>query len=397
MKTNVLFVIPSLGVGGAEKSLVELLNQLNYDDYHVDLLLFRTTGIFTNQINKKVNIIKLDEIEELLMFNGKKSIKNLIKRKKYYFVFKKIIISIIFKIFGKFINDSSLFWSNFHKYFKINKKEYDVAIAYLQGICAYYTIDKTIAKKKILWMHTDYGKYSKNSKHDKNYNGKFQEVVTVSKSACNDFIEHHPKMEKHVHVIHNIIDTQSIIELSKEPNEINNDQINIVSVGRLHYAKGFDLVIPALKQLINDGFNIKWYVVGEGKERQNLNKIINENNLVDYCYLLGAKVNPYSYINSADIYLQSSRYEGYCITLAEARTLCKPIVSTDFLGANEQLKHLKTGLIVKCNTENIYHGLKKLIEDEVFRNTLIKNLAEESTENRNEILKVYDLIGKKNN
>lgn len=392
LKKKVLFIIPSLGVGGAEKSLSELLNNFDHNKYDIHLLMFRPEGKFLKKIDKKVNIRHIDFEEKLLMTNGKKSIKELLKRKKYLLVLKKIRISIIYRLFRKQINESSLFWGNFSNYFKKNEIEYDVAIAYLQGICAYYTIDKINAKRKILWMHTDYDSYSKKSELDKNYNKKFQDIVTVSESARVNFVKYYPEMKEHVHVIYNMINKESILKLSKEPNEIDKRNLNIVSVGRLHYAKGFDLVIPAMSRLRNEGYKFKWFIIGEGPERKKLTKEIKKYNLVNTCILLGEKENPYKYMKSADIYLQPSRYEGYCITLAEAIVLGKPIITTNFFGAQEQVKDQFTGLIIEANEKEIYQSLSKLINDKSLRYELILNLKNEIKNNINQISKVYKLI-----
>lgn len=392
MKKKILFVIPKLGIGGAEKSLIELLDRFNYNNYCVDLLLFQPEGELLKKVNKNVNLIYLSTKEQFIVQNIKKSYRNLIKTKEYTILLKKVIVSIVYRLFKRKINDSALFWRVFNSLFEKNDRGYDVAISYLQGISAYYTIDKVNAKKKILWMHTDYSQYNKNSYYDKKYNSKYDAVVTVSENAMKNFIHNHPDMSNKVKVIYNIVDTNNILKLANIPNELDKNTFKIVSVGRLHYAKGFDLVIPAISKLINDGINVKWYVIGEGPERSKLEKLIRKYNLNNTCYLLGSKENPYTYINSADLYLQSSRYEGYCITLTEAKILNKPIVTTDFFGAREQIEHMKTGLIVNCTVNDIYYGLRKLIIDKDLRNKIIRNVSELSIDNSNEITKVYELI-----
>lgn len=392
MKKKILFIIPRLGIGGAEKSLIELLNKFDYNNYDVDLLMFLKEGPLLEEVNKNVKILELPRDEQLLIMNVKKSFRILMKSFRFNILAKKLFLSLIYRLIRKKINDSALFWKFNKKSFSVFPKKYDVAISYLQGISSYYGIDKVKAKKKILWMHTDYNEFSKNSKLDKIYCKKFDTVITVSEKAKETFVAHNPDMEGKVHVIYNLINRDKVIELSKLPNEIDQTKFNIVSVGRLHYSKGFDLVIPAIKKIVDEGYDVKWYVIGKGPEKKNLEKLIRNYRLSNNCFLLGEKQNPYTYINSSDIYLQSSRYEGYCITLAEARLLNKPIVTTDFAGAKEQIKHLETGFIVKCNSDDIYRGLKALITDNNIRKRFSKNLAKENTYENNQVLILYNLL-----
>lgn len=390
MPKKVLFIIPALGIGGAEKSLIELLRRFNYEKYEIDLLLFQQEGPLVDKVNKNVNLLYLPRNEQLIFMNLSKSFKSLIKLHKYNIIFKKALLSIIVRLFKNKVNNSAIFWKVFNNSFQKNPNSYDIAISYLQGTAAYYTIDKINAKKKILWMHTDFSQFNKKSRLDKNYNKKFDSVVTVSEMARKNFIKHHPEMAMRVFVVYNMIDKNKIIEMAKEPNEMSKNSFNIVSVGRLHYAKGFDLVIPVIRKIKSRGLNVKWYVIGEGPERRKLEYLIKKYNLNNDCYLLGTKKNPYTYINSADLYLQSSRYEGYCITLAEAKVLQKPIITTNFFGAKEQINHMINGLIVNCTVEDIYNGLVKLILDESIRKRFINNISIQN--NDNEINKVYKLI-----
>ena len=181
--------------------------------------------------------------------------------------------------------------------------------------------------------------------------------------------------------------------MSLEKSNIKKDHgLNLVTVGRLTIQKGYDIAIDAARILKEKNLIFKWYFIGEGPERIKLEKMIEEYYLQDNVILKGMQINPYKYINDADIYVQTSRFEGYCITLAEARMLDKPIVTTDFDVVHDQIKHEENGLIVEMNPESIVDAIIKLVEDRNLTTYIISNLKKEKKGNVEEIKKFYKII-----
>ena len=170
------------------------------------------------------------------------------------------------------------------------------------------------------------------------------------------------------------------------------DGIKIVTVGRLSREKGQDLAINALLKLKQDGYKVRWYCVGEGNARDEYEKLIKEKNLEGNFILLGANPNPYPYIKKSDIYVQTSRHEGYCLTLAEAKCLCKPIVTTNFIGAYEQIKNKINGFIVNQNEDDIYEKIKFIIDNNYIRDKFISNLNNTKLNTVNNVNKLLDYI-----
>ena len=146
------------------------------------------------------------------------------------------------------------------------------------------------------------------------------------------------------------------------------------------------------KRLIDDGYNIKWYWIGEGLEIDYLNFYLKESKLENRFIFLGPKSNPYPYIRDCDIYVQPSKMEGYCTTVVEARCFNKPMVITDVGGSREQIKDNFTGFIVNCTEDDIYKKLKLLINDKNLRTKFTNNLSKEGIDTRNEVNKLYELI-----
>lgn len=378
MKKRVLFVIPAMNIGGAEKSLIELSKVINYNQYSVDLLLLESGGVLLDKIDKRMNVLYADDYTRYLLKGFKESIKYLFQKKKIKDICKRFLLTVKNR-YNKTHNIAYIMWKLFKDSIAKYTEEYDIAIAYLQGISEYYVIDKTTAGKKILWMHTSFSAHSENNYTEKQYIDKFDRIVCVSKESKNDFVDLFPSKESSTDVFYNIVNQQEINTLadSEKPVLPNKGKFNIVSVGRLHNAKGYDISISAFKKIFSENPETRFYIIGDGPEKEKLEKIITDNNLNEVCYLLGSMVNPYPYIKEADLILQASRYEGYCIVLAEAKALYKPILSTDFFGAKEQLSDGETGKIVECNSEKIAHACKELILNKSELDRFSKNLKKQ--------------------
>ena len=173
---------------------------------------------------------------------------------------------------------------------------------------------------------------------------------------------------------------------------MNDDKVNILSIGRLHGQKGFDIAIDACKILIDSGYNACWYVIGEGKERKKLEELIEKNNLKNNFKLLGLKSNPYKYLKACDIYVQPSRYEGKSVAIDEAKILCKPIVVTNFSTVYDQIEDSRTGIITEMNDISLSKGIESLIDNKELKKYINSNLRRLSLENEKEINKLYGLI-----
>ncbi|PGL70333.1 glycosyltransferase [Bacillus sp. AFS055030] len=392
MKKNILFIMSNLNCGGAEKALISLLETMNYKDYSVDLLLFKHEGIFYSKVPNQVNII--NEMPEYRYFEMplKKAIKECFKLGKYKLAFSRIKAGFIFKTEKNRVRCDQRVWKYLSNAFIPLNKQYDVAIGYLENNPVYFCIDKVIARKKIGFIHNDYDKLGMNPEIDKYYFEKLDNIVTVSTECGNVLKKRFPMYKNKVKVMHNIVSPKMINEMSNEEIELNFKGITLVSIGRLNNQKGFDMAIEACKNLIESGYKVKWYIIGEGEERKKLEKLIEEHKLHDSFILLGIKTNPYPYIRNADIYIQPSRFEGKSIAIDEAKILRKPIVVTNFSTVKDQIRNYENGIIVKMEAISISDGIKKLIDDANLRNKLINNLSNERLGTESEIEKLYVML-----
>ncbi|PEB56277.1 glycosyl transferase [Bacillus pseudomycoides] len=392
MKKNILFVINNLNCGGAEKALISLLETIDYSMYNVDLFLFKHEGLFFNKIPQQVNL--LEEPFEYKYFDMpiKKAIMDCVKKGRIDIALARLCAGYIFKNEENKARCEQRVWKYISRSLKTISKKYDVAIGYLEKNPVYFCIDNVKANKKIGFIHNDYDKLGMDPDIDMKYLDKLDKMVTVSEECARVLRQRFPAYKQKVEVMYNIVSPNIINKMSLEKVDMREKGIKIVSVGRLNYQKGFEMAIETCKGLNKNGYEITWYVIGEGEERARLEKMIEENNLRGMFILLGIKENPYPYIKNADIYVQPSRFEGKSIAIDEAKILRKPIVVTNFSTAEDQIKNEENGIIVEMNSHAISEGIKKLIDNEELRNKLISNLLKEKLGTESEIEKLYTLF-----
>jgi glycosyltransferase involved in cell wall biosynthesis len=395
MKKKILFMVINMNVGGTEKALLNMISEIPKAEYDITILMLEKYGGFLNFIQTGVNIEYVKgykDIKDLLNLPPKTvAIKFLIKGK----VLKSFNI-MLFHLFSKVMKDRGIFFKYLLKNYPMIKEEYDVAVAYAgpMDFISYFIVNKIKAKKKIQWIHFDITKIGFNYYFAAKIYKKFDKIFVVSNEAKNKFINILPKLIERTDVFFNIVSSNIIHSQSKEGKGFNDnfDGLRILTVGRLTKEKGHDLAIRVQAMLIKNGFRVKWYCLGEGSSRKVYEKLIEEYNLQDHFILLGSDPNPYPYIDQCDIYVQPSRYEGYCITLLEAKCLKKPIVTTDVNGAKEQITDGETGLIVNINEMEIYESVKKLINNRDLRRQFSENLGKESIDNTLEMKKIKSII-----
>ncbi|UKM63958.2 glycosyltransferase [Flavobacteriaceae bacterium GSB9] len=379
---NIVFIIESLNCGGAEKSLVTLLQNFNYEKYNVDLVLFNKNGDFEKFVPNEVNIFYIN------LYNNTPSFRLFLYRFKFW---------LYRKLKKRKFHNAQLHWKTYHKQINRLKKTYDIAIAYNQGLPTYFTAEKIAAKKKYAWLNIDYKLAGYNIKFDINKYIKFNKVVVVSQEAENGFLSELSKVEEMIKtiVIKDITDEKIVVKLSEEHTGLtkNTSTINICSVGRLAKQKGWHLAIYALSILLKKGYNIKWYIIGEGPERKSLEKIIKHEKLENNLILLGYKENPYPYIKSCDIYAQTSLFEGLGLTVIEAAVLQKPIVTTNFPTASTIITNNKTGLICSMNAKDIATSIEKYLKNPELMNEVLNNLYKQKNNDKERSLtKIGELL-----
>lgn len=374
---KILFMLSSMNIGGVEKSLLSLLSEMPKNEYEITVFLLEKKGGFLGHIPEGVKVEEaawFKYVKPIIMQPPLQTIKNYFNNKQYL----KIPTFVYSYFISKYFNNRYHYYKNVFKDVPFNNNTYDVAISY-QGptdVIDYYIANKVKAPNKISWVHFDISKHKVNKRLYEKLFKKFNKIFVVSNEAKQRLVDQIASVQTKAEVFINVVPTSLIKEMSKEKVEFDGTYkgTKVVTVGRLSKEKGQDLAIKVLFRLRKDGYDVRWYCIGDGNSKKEYELLINELDLKNDFLLLGATPNPYPYIENADIYVQTSRHEGYCLTLTEAKCLNKPIITTNFTGAYEQVKDGYSGLIVECSEEDLYQKLKYLIEHPEERFKLSANL-----------------------
>ncbi len=360
-KKNILFVCASMMVGGAEKSLINLLNMLDYDEYCVSLLLLKKQGALMDQIPSEVKILDLPpKANALYDKTGFSFIGLAMKVVKYCATGLELIRWSDYDVIRAFR------WRDFYKQIcEPIYQEFDVVVAFQSGESTYYAFDKVSAKRYVTYFHTDIENIRLAKDIEAKYLNIADLIVTISPKCVESIALAFPKYKDKIIYLENPSSEKLIRRLAGNeiPKEYLGDKnkLQIVSVGRLVDIKGYDLVVDAAEILKNDGVQFNWTIVGEGSERRKLEHRIVHNHVEDCVQLIGQRLNPYPYIKFANLLVQSSRYEGKSMVLDEAKILGKQILVTNYNSAKDQIIDSVDGYICDISAEGIADGVKKSI------------------------------------
>ncbi|MCR2802512.1 glycosyltransferase [Paenibacillus soyae] len=397
MKQNLLFVMPSLDAGGGERSLVNLLSHIDYDRFNVDLFLLSHKGLFLELLPKEVNVLPLPQSFQTFSLSLTSSLKRFLSHGQPHLAISRLLYALRNRSLQNIARREQASWQYLANALEQLNKKYDAAIGYLEKTSIYFCVDKVIASNKIGWVHTDYDKMGMDPEFDRKYFEQLDHIITVSEECANVLKGRFPAQEPKVQVIYNIVSPTLIKKMAAvEKNDVYSrvkDQIVILSIGRLHPDKNFGLAISACKLLLDQGYDVQWNIIGEGEEREELQKRISEEGIGAHFKLLGLKSNPYPYLQQADIYVQTSCYEGKSIAIDEAKILHKPIVITNFSTARDQITDGVDGLIAEMNPLGLSEAVAAIIEDQRLKKRLSEQLSILNLGTESEIHKLYQVIG----
>lgn len=382
MKKRVLFLIDSLTCGGAEKSLISLLPLLDYSQIDVDLLMFKRGGVFEKYVPQQVRVISH-------RLYGSGFVDQLSQR------LHQMCFSWNLR-FGKKRHGAETHWRAMHQAVMPLEGQYDVAIAYQQGMPTFFLATKVNAVKKVAWINADVLAAGYDMDYCKQFYDKMDAVVAVSQKLFDLLSVRASWMQDKLHCVYDIINPEVVRTLAQEQvTDMNpvGDALSIVTVGRLTKPKNHLLALDAAHILKDNGLDFVWYFVGEGEMRTAIEQRITDLGLADNVILLGLKENPYPYMAKADVYVQTSAFEGFGMTIAEAKMLHRPVVSTNFDVIHDQIVDHQNGLIADMTPQSVAEKILELIADEELRGSISKSLANETYSTVNtEPAKVMRLI-----
>lgn len=385
-------------IGGAEKALLGLLENIDTTKYEVDLFLMRHSGELMKYIPSNINLLpEISQYADLAVPIG-----NVLKKGHFKIAYgrykgKKAAVKRVSEL-GLGDNDVAIEYS--HKYTakympKISDKEYDLAISFLTP--HYFVTQKVNAKKKVAWIHTDYSRVEMDRESQLVMYSNYDKIASISDKAAEEFVRIFPSLKDKVITIQNILPEKYINKITDEftaENEISNDEsLKLLSIGRFCTAKNFDNIPEICKLIRNQGVNIKWYIIGYGGDEQLIKDKIAEFNMQDYVIVLGKKENPYPYIKACDIYIQPSRYEGKCVAVCEAQILNKPVIITNYATSASQLTDGYDGVIVPMDNQDCAEGIIQLLNNKELMYRLSENTKTVDYTNSKEVEKLYSIIG----
>lgn len=394
---DILIASFDMEVGGVERSLINMLENFDYKNHKVDLMLYRHSGDFMKLLKGDFNL--LPEVKEYASF--RKSIAQLLKEGSFNLAFSRLkakreakSYDIKFKPQEESVVQMQRMWQYSLNHLPNLDKEYDAAISYLWP--HYFVAEKVKAKKKIAWIHTDYSNIHTDIEEDLKVWDKFHYIMAVSEECKTSFLKKYPSLKSKVRIMENIMSPTFIKTMAQEPVEkeiVEDNAFRLMTVSRLSHAKGIDNAVRALKLLHDRGLkDIHWYVVGYGGDEEMIRNLIKDNHLEDSFILLGKKINPYPYMKACDLYVQPSRYEGRAVTVTEAQVLGKAVVITNYSTAESQLKNGYDGHICDLSVEGIAKGIEIIYKKIQKKKEIEGNCRKSNYSNMEELVKIYELI-----
>lgn len=388
--------MPSMFIGGAERSLIGILNTIDYEKYEVSLFLYRHEGEFLRLIPPQVNILPL--MEEYETFDV--PIEKLLFSKKWKYGMARILAKIYMKIHCIRTHEKAGVWMAMQyiskallSYLPTIPGKYDLGISFL-GIPD-VLIEKIDAEVKVAWNHTDYSILNPDKKRDKEIYSQIDYIVSVSEMCTCQFKKVYPEFARKAITIENLLNIELLTEQAKKviyDMPRNGHKYILLSVGRYSDAKNFDNVPTICKIIREMGVDIIWYIIGYGTEERLIRQRIEEEKMEEFVLLLGKRSNPYPYIKECDLYVQPSRYEGKAVTVREAQILHKPVVITEFATAFSQLKNEYDGIIAPIDNQGCAEKIVELLKDEKYMRRLAENTYKVDYSNRYEVEKIYHMI-----
>ena len=373
MKKRLFIAIHYMEIGGAEISLIGLLQALDYTKVEVDLFVYSHLGELMDFIPKSVNL--LPEIPEYAQIE--RPIKEVVKNGYWHIALTRLKAKWQYRQYArkKHPKDGTAIFQyidnavNPYLTSLEHLGEYDLAISFLMphGI----VLNKVKAKKKVAWVHTDYTKIDTNTELEFPIWNGYDHIAAISEEAAKAFITIHPQLKDKVIVVENILSPAFVRERAKAiPSDVimkempcEEDDVCILSVGRFSEAKNYDNVPDICRRIIEKGVKVKWFIIGFGGDEALIRQRISEQGMERNVIILGKKTNPYPYMLHCDIYAQPSRYEGKSVTVREAQMLGKPVVITNYPTAPSQVKDGVDGIIVPLNNEGCANGIAALIKN----------------------------------
>lgn len=390
-KKQIAFILYRMNQGGPSRVFLNIISTINRNEYDISLYLFTPDGDLYDQIPSYVNVklvkprglfcAKKEDVLGFYIWSPLKFISRVTGR--------------VMKFFNKKTIDGS--WKFIEHLVIRDACKYEFAMSLTEGIPNYYLSRFINTKVKIGRIPTDYKVANLNQAFDINYFSHLDYIVTNSTTNLNSLYEIFPSITDKFVLLRNIILPETIMaKANSEPGFKDNfSGIRILTLSRLHDTKGTDLAIEACRLLVAQGFNVRWYIMGNGA-KDKYTAIVEKNGIKNNFAFLDSMNNPFPCLKECNIYVQPSRYEGSSNAVFEAKALGKPIVITNFNSALEHITHMTDGLIADMNANSLASSIALLINDNALTNRLTNYLKIHSTTHNDDFRNFFNSLNKQN-
>jgi glycosyltransferase involved in cell wall biosynthesis len=403
MKPRIFIAIHYMHLGGAEISLIGLLQALDPKKVDVDLFVYSHEGELMKQIPDYVNL--LSEIPAYKMFE--RPMKEVLKKGHLSVLFARLKAKMRMRSYlrkKQTIDGRAIMGFLGEEMSKVvpdinPSVEYELAISFLTP--HNFVRDHVRAKKKICWIHTDYTRIDVNTELELPVWDSFDYIASISSDVTKTFLQVFPSLKNKIIEIENILTPDFVrqrsilIDMANIYSEMKTDDncIRLLTIGRFDPAKKLEEIPAICRGIIESGINVRWYIIGYGSgSGKYIRKEIEAEGMQDYVFLFGKKENPYPYIKACDWYIQPSRYEGKSVVVREAQILCKPVIVTNYPTAQSQIRHNVDGIIVPMDIQGCVKEMANTLRNESLKNSIVKCLEEHDYGNVSEVDKIYALI-----
>lgn len=381
--------VPFIKHSGVEVALINLLKELSKDkELEIDLYVLKETKIFRTEIPNSVNINVIEYENEIYNYNLR--FRDVFKIESLTLKIKFLLYHLKLLIYDK-LKRNDLFFLEKIKYSKEINKDYDIAIDFhgYSTFFSYYVALKVHAKKKVMWVHDENNNWIKYMNNHFQYYDRF---FCVGESVKNNLINNYPLLKNKTSVFYNLIDYKRIREKAKEKLSLKKSDTTIITIGRLEYQKGYDILIETARILKNRDINYIWYILGNGSLKKQIERKIKKYKLNNNVIILDTVDNPYPYIKMADFYVLTSRHEGYCLATLEAKILCKAIIISNINSNKEQIENNINGYLCDLKPTDFANKIIYLINNPKKKKEFIDKLSKEEYDYTKEVSKIYGLL-----
>lgn len=403
-KRKVIFIINTLGRGGAETAFIEFLKLFDPEYWEAYLYVIMAQGELIDRIPGHVTLLNTSyDPSDVFSEKGRRqllryTVKRLFNRGAIFRNLPYIIKIFLNNGLKMRHHPEKLLWQALADGTPEMQGRYDLAIAFIEGAATYYLAGKVNADKKAAFIHTDYQLSGYTREMDRDAYAKIDRIFCVSDSVRNAFLKVYPEHAGKTEVFFNILDREGIIKKASLQCSFDEDGytgIRIVTLGRLVKVKAIDRAIRTMRLLKDAHVNARWYVFGEGSERPGLEKEIKELNLEDCFFLPGITDNPFPYLKHADLYVQCSQVEGRSLAVCEAQILGCAVVVSNRSGNTDHVKDNADGVLVEPEPDKMFEKIYYLINNPLARAGLGAKAEEKmKKECKNHDLKrIWNLLG----